>query len=145
MISPSLTHVKKRCQQYPCACGFICDAKIPNNLSGAVVGEWSLYLSSYLVVLISFPFLSFYLHPRYPWGSYPLRASLSYGIYSVSFLTFFLLPLPPLPQCSLLSETFLLLRVSSSSHRLLSTQSFHLSKNSVPTLSLWFGIFPSLG
>ena len=96
MISPSLTHVKKRCQQYPCACGFICDAKIPNKLSSAIAGERLLYLSSNLVVLVSFAFLFFYLDPHYLERSYPLKASLSYGIYYISFSIFFLLSLPPL-------------------------------------------------
>ena len=45
---------------------FVQDAKIPNKLSCAIVGEQFLYLSSYLVVLVYFPFLSFYHYPRYP-------------------------------------------------------------------------------
>jgi hypothetical protein len=36
-------------------------AKIPNMLSSTVVGEQLLYLSSYLVLLVSFAFLSLYL------------------------------------------------------------------------------------
>jgi hypothetical protein len=34
-----------------------------------VAREWLLHLSSYVVVLVSFAFLSFYLYPRYPWRS----------------------------------------------------------------------------
>ena len=48
-------------QRYPCAYGFIRDAKIPNKLSGTIAGERLLYLSSYLVVLVSFSF--FFLLP----------------------------------------------------------------------------------
>ena len=47
-----------------------------NKLSGTVAGERQLHYlrtqsSSYL-----FPFLSFYLYPRYPWSSYPFPSSL---------------------------------------------------------------------
>ena len=50
-----------------------------NKLSGAVAGERQLHYlrtqsSSYL-----FPFLSFYLYPRYPWSSYPFHSSLPRG------------------------------------------------------------------
>ena len=58
--------------------------QITNNLSGAVAGERQLHYlrtqsSSYL-----FSFLSFYLHPHYPWSSYPFHSSLPQWASSLS-------------------------------------------------------------
>ena len=55
-----------------------------NKLSGTVAGERQLHYlrtqsSSYL-----FPFLSFYLYPRYPWSSYPFPSSLPQWASSLS-------------------------------------------------------------
>jgi hypothetical protein len=52
-----------------------CVSKIPNKFSGIVVEVRLLYLSSYLVILVSFVFLCFYLYPCYQWRGHPFTTS----------------------------------------------------------------------
>ena len=47
-----------------------------NKLSGAVAGERQLHYLRTQSFSYLFPFLSFYLYPRYPWSSYPFNSSL---------------------------------------------------------------------
>ena len=55
-----------------------------NKLSGAVPGNDSYIIRGLSHPRIFFPFLSFYLYPRYPWSSYPFPSSLPQWASSLS-------------------------------------------------------------
>ena len=83
-------------------------------------------LSTDSIVLISFSFSFLLPLPPLPMGKLSFKSFSPYGMYSPSFLIFFLLSSPPISWSNPLSTTFLLLWSSSLSHHHLP----HLTMNS---------------